>query len=145
MERAHSSNSGVGQTILVVDDDDSSRVAMQTLLELDGFHVVTAADGQEGLDHLHAGLEPIAILLDLCMPRMDGFQFRTVQAQEPRFAAIPVVVYSAQLHSTEHIAALRPAAYFEKPFDIDQLRRTFEQLRFAAASAPGALKPTPVK
>lgn len=128
------SNPTSSPTILIVDDDDASRNAMQTLLELDGFCVVTAADGQEGLDYLQHGLEPMAILLDLCMPRMDGFQFRSAQTQEPRLAAIPVVVYSAQLHSADHIAALRPAAYFEKPFDVDQLRHIFAQLSAAATS-----------
>lgn len=108
---------------------------MQMLLELDGFHVVTAADGQEGLDRLRAGLEPMAILLDLCMPRMDGFQFRSAQTQEPRLAAIPVVVYSAQVHAQDHITALQPAAYLEKPFDVDRLRLIFAQLSSAAAAA----------
>jgi CheY-like chemotaxis protein len=120
--------------ILVVDDDDASRNAMQVLLEMDGFRVVTAADGKEGLDYLHAGLQPMAILLDLCMPRMDGFQFRSAQAQEPKLANIPVVVYSAQLHANDRIAALKPAAYFEKPFDVDRLRLTFAELR--AATGP---------
>src|SRR5262245_25496903 len=111
-------------TILVVDDDDASRNAMQVLLEMDGFRVVTAADGAEGLNYLRAGLQPMAILLDLCMPRMDGFQFRSVQAQEPTLADIPVVVYSAQLHAQDRIEALKPTAYFEKPFDVDRLRLT---------------------
>jgi CheY-like chemotaxis protein len=126
-----SDNGSSQNCILVVDDDDASRNAIQVLLELDGFRVVTAADGVEGLDHLRAGLQPMAILLDLCMPRMDGFQFRSAQAQEPTLADIPVVVYSAQLHAHDLIAALKPAAYFEKPFDVDRLRLTFAQLRAA--------------
>jgi CheY-like chemotaxis protein len=120
------------QTILIVDDDENARSAMQVLLELDGFHVVTAADGLEGLERLRAGLQPMAILLDLCMPRMDGFQFRSVQRQEVALAAIPVVIYSAQLHSQDNIAQLKPTAYFEKPFNIDQLRLTFAELSTAA-------------
>ena len=107
---------------------------MQVLLEMDGFRVVTAADGAEGLDYLRAGLHPMAILLDLCMPRMDGFQFRSVQAQEPMLADIPVVVYSAQLHAQDRIAALNPTAYFEKPFDVDRLRLTFAELRAAGTA-----------
>lgn len=124
------------RTILIVDDDDVARDAMQMLLELDGFRVVTATDGQQGLEQLRAGLKPMAILLDLCMPRMDGFQFRLVQAQEPRLADIPVVVYSAQIHTPEHIAALKPTAYLEKPFSIDRLRLIFEQLSSAVAAPP---------
>lgn len=106
---------------------------MQVLLELDGYHVVTAADGVEGLEQLRNGLQPMAILLDLCMPRMDGFQFRSVQKQEAHLAAIPVVIYSAQLHSEERLADLSPAAYFEKPLDVDRLRHTFAQLGAATA------------
>lgn len=106
---------------------------MQVWLELDGYHVVTAADGVEGLEHLRGGLQPMAILLDLCMPRMDGFQFRSVQRQEAGLAAIPVVIYSAQLHYEDRIAALSPAAYFEKPLDVDRLRHTFAELSAATA------------
>jgi CheY-like chemotaxis protein len=122
--------------ILVVDDDDASRNVVQILLEMDGFDVVTAADGLEGLDYLRAGLQPLAILLDLCMPRMDGFQFRSAQAQEPTLADIPVVIYSAQLLAQDCLAALKPAAYFEKPFDVDRLRLTFAQLRAAGSNRP---------
>lgn len=120
--------------ILIVDDDENARSAMQVLLELDGFHVVTAADGLEGLEHLRNGLQPMAILLDLCMPRMDGFQFRSVQSQEVALAGIPVVVCSAQLHSQDHIAQLKPTAYFEKPLDVDRLRLTFAELSTAAST-----------
>lgn len=124
-------------TILIVDDDDVARDAMQLLLELDGFRVVTAMDGEQGLAHLRAGLKPLAILLDLCMPRMDGFQFRLAQTQEPRLADIPVVVYSAQMHTEERIASLKPTAYLEKPFNIDRLRSIFAQLSSARAASRG--------
>src|SRR6185369_1429953 len=92
MEPLSGETAKANRTVLIVDDDDASRNAIQTLLELDGFQVVTAVDGQEGIEQLRGGLVPMAILLDLCMPRMDGFQFRSLQTGEPRFAAIPVVV-----------------------------------------------------
>jgi CheY-like chemotaxis protein len=125
-------------TILIVDDDDVARDAMQLLLELDGFRVVTATDGEQGLAQLRAGLKPLAILLDLCMPRMDGFEFRLAQAQEPRLADIPVVVYSAQIHTAERIAVLKPTAYLEKPFNIERLRSIFAQLSSAASATRGS-------
>jgi CheY-like chemotaxis protein len=112
--------------VLVVDDDLAVRQAVEWLLEGDGFTVVTAADGAEALDRLRKGLEPCLILLDLMMPRMNGFEFRKAQMQDPKLAAIPLAVCSA------HGAAgcedeLRGAAYLAKPFAAGALLELVEQ------------------
>jgi two-component system, chemotaxis family, chemotaxis protein CheY len=88
----------VGQeplTVLVVDDEGDLAEALAEFLGDDGFHVVTATDGQTALDHLRRGLRPCAILLDLMMPRMNGWEFRREQLADQEIREIPVVVVTA--------------------------------------------------
>jgi CheY-like chemotaxis protein len=107
--------------ILVVDDDGEVREALAHLLELNGFAVVTAGDGDEALGRLRCGLRPCLIVLDLTMPQKDGFQFRREQLAAPDLAAIPVAVCSAvdDVRRASHL--LRADAYLTKPVDVDSL------------------------
>jgi CheY-like chemotaxis protein len=82
--------------VLVVDDDPDVREALAFALGDDGFDVLLAADGAEALSTLAAGAAPRAIVLDLGMPRMNGWQFRDLQKRDPALARIPVVVMTAQ-------------------------------------------------
>ncbi|PLS79555.1 MAG: response regulator, partial [Chloroflexi bacterium] len=83
-------------TILVVDDDSGIREALTDILEDEGYAVRSACDGQAALDLLRQQAEPPAlVLLDLMMPRMNGWQFRSEQRRDPALANIPVVVISA--------------------------------------------------
>src|ERR671936_275104 len=98
--------------ILVIDDDEGIRTALAEILELSGYDVAVAADGLEGVELLEYGLEPAAIVLDLMMPRMDGWTFLDRLRHDPRFQDLPVVVTSA-------VAAERPAGAdvcLQKPF-----------------------------
>jgi CheY-like chemotaxis protein len=107
--------------VLVVDDDPEMRDSMEMLLQSDGYAVVTAEHGEAALTSLRGGISPCAILLDLMMPVMDGFQFRQEQLSDPRIAAIPVITYSGHYDVQANAARLRPAAYFQKPVDPDVL------------------------
>jgi two-component system, chemotaxis family, chemotaxis protein CheY len=103
--------------VLIIDDDESIRTALAELLELSGYQVAVAADGQDALELLADGLEPNAIVLDLVMPRMDGWAFLSRLRADPRFQGVPVVVTSA-------IASQAPAdadVYLQKPFDLGLL------------------------
>lgn len=93
------------QTILVVDDDDSARELASRALEAHGFSVMEAKDGQEALDLLKE-VQPAAILLDLMMPRVDGFQLIESLKAHPPWSDIPVVVMSAMDLSEEVFARL---------------------------------------
>jgi len=83
--------------VLVVDDDESVRVAVRELLTDEGFGVVTATDGQDALERLAAmeteGSPPCLILLDLRMPRVDGWEFLARRDGSPSPRA-PVVLLS---------------------------------------------------
>ena len=81
--------------ILIVDDDSDLRLALTELLEEEGYAVEGAADGRGALVKLQAGLRPSLILLDLMMPGMNGWDFRTAQLEDPTLRALPVVVVTA--------------------------------------------------
>ena len=111
-------------TILIIDDDAGIRDALAEILELSGYHVAVAADGQEGVELLEVGLEPSAIVLDLMMPRMDGWTFLDRLRHDPKHQGVPVVVTSA-------VASESPAGAdlcLQKPFDVGQLDRAVARL-----------------
>src|SRR5262249_19103493 len=81
----------MNRTVLFVDDDDDIRDAVSDLLELGGWTVARAGDGEEALDWLMRNELPALILLDLKMPRCDGYEFRARQLADARLAAIPTV------------------------------------------------------
>ncbi len=110
--------------ILLVEDEPSTRDAMALVLELQGYKVITVADGQQALDHLRQDGRPCVILLDLMMPVLDGWGFRAQQQQDPSLASIPIVVVSADGGVPQKAAALGASAYLQKPVDIDQLLAT---------------------
>lgn len=110
--------------LLVVDDDADIRNVLTEILEVMGYEVTAAVDGQEAVALLEYGLEPRAIVLDMMMPRMDGWTFLARIKADPRFEALPVVVASA---ATED----RPAAadaWLRKPFDVVDLAREIARL-----------------
>lgn len=80
--------------ILVIEGNDAMRERLRSTLELEGFAVEAAANGQEALDRLEAGLRPCVIVMDLMMPAMNGFEFRRQQLRNPELVRIPVITYS---------------------------------------------------
>ena len=116
------------QTLLVVDDDLDIRDALQDVLEGAGYSVRLAADGQQALESLRAGWHPDLILLDLMMPRMNGFEFRDVQRHEEPLCRIPVLLASADPALPQAARALGVAGYLRKPLDLDDLLGTVDRL-----------------
>ncbi|MFW5967677.1 MAG: response regulator [Persicimonas sp.] len=81
--------------VLIAEDVEATRDVLRRTLEDAGFETVCAADGGEALDHLEEGLEPGAILLDLMMPRVDGFELLERMRQKEDWSKIPVIVVTA--------------------------------------------------
>ena len=108
--------------ILVVEDDADLRRSLAEVLEDEGCVVACAKDGEDALRQLD-GLPPQAILLDLTMPGMDGWTFRSLQRSDPRLASIPTIVISAAFAADPRGLAeeLAPDAYLPKPFDVGTL------------------------
>ncbi|HKQ05094.1 MAG TPA: response regulator [Blastocatellia bacterium] len=121
---------GDGQHVLVVDDDDAARAAIRRLLEGEGWAVTEAENGRVALDRL-ASRRPAAILLDLIMPEMDGFEFiRGMQAHEG-LKRPPVIVITAKDITAED--RLRLNGYVEKilekgSYSREQLMREVRDL-----------------
>jgi CheY-like chemotaxis protein len=111
------SQPGTGRSILLVEDDDIIRRAIEMVLEWEGYQVDCATNGQEALDHLRAGHHPSLIVLDVMMPVLDGEQFRLQQLRDPAMADIPVIVVSAASFA-ESVNAVR---HIRKPFEVQEL------------------------
>ena len=92
-------------TVLIIDDDLPVRTALKELFETEGYAVTLAANGHAALNHLRKGLRPCAILLDLMMPVMDGWDFRNEQLADPDLKDIPVVILTAAGFSAETVRA----------------------------------------
>jgi CheY-like chemotaxis protein len=106
--------------VLIVEDDADVREMMAQLLTLEGFDAVTATDGVEALVKLEAaGPQPHVIVLDMMMPRMDGWTFVDRQISMPAIAEIPVIIVSAA--PADRLRAVPVAAVLQKPVNFDEL------------------------
>ncbi len=106
-------------TVFIVEDDVDTREMLGRFLELEGYHVESAANGKLALERLDAGTPACVILLDLMMPVMDGWQFRREQARHAALADIPVIIVSAA--GRDRIQQIDADAYLLKPIDLDEL------------------------
>ena len=106
--------------VLVVDDDRSVRESLSGLLDLKGYSVLEADNGQKALDVLEkASYLPCVILLDLAMPIMDGHAFLKLRAKHPMLRQIPVVVVSGSPPGGQPLNGI--SAYLQKPVSFDRL------------------------
>ena len=115
--------------ILVIDDDPDSRDLLQRAFEADGFVVVTAASGEEGLD-LARRLRPGFITLDVMMPGMDGWAVLRQLKDDPELEHIPVVMISIVAEEAMGYA-LGAHAYLGKPIDRDRLIARIHEIGMA--------------
>jgi DNA-binding response OmpR family regulator len=107
-------------TILTADDDPQLLRLMARNLEFEGYEVLTASDGDLALKHINQ-YSPHLVLLDIMMPRMDGF---TVCQKVREFSTVPIIIVTARGQSGDIVKALDLGAddYLIKPFSIDELR-----------------------
>ena len=115
--------------VLVVDDSLTVRRVSQRMLERCGYAVVLARDGMEALEKLQT-ISPDVVLLDIEMPRMDGFELLRKIRQEPHTHKLPVVMItsrSAEKHR-EHAFRLGATDYLGKPFNETELLALLKQL-----------------
>ena len=117
--------------VLVAEDEPLIRALVTMAFEAEGYDVDTAADGAEALAKA-CRQPPHAIVLDLMMPGMDGWDFLEAWQSQPTSRAVPVVVTSAGYRRDAH-AALDVQAFLTKPFDIDRLVTTVTRLVVAGS------------
>ena len=118
--------------VLVVDDDEQIRDAVGELLADEGFTFETAVDGEDALEQLiTATTPPDVILLDLMMPRRNGYELLDVLRASVTLVDVPVIVLSAHISSPP----LGAVAWLRKPFKSEELIATIERV---TSSGPAA-------
>jgi signal transduction histidine kinase/CheY-like chemotaxis protein len=122
----------VAHRILVIDDDSTARELLSDHLKAEGFSVVTANGGLEGLK-LAKEVHPTAITLDVMMPDLDGWSVLAALRQDPVLADIPVVMVSIADEQKRGVA-LGAVGYLTKPIDRERLRKVMA--RFQSSSRP---------
>jgi CheY-like chemotaxis protein len=115
--------------VLVVDDNKVIRQLIRVNLELEGFEVVTAADGVECLDVIHQ-VRPDVVTLDVVMPRLDGLRTAARLRADPRTRNLPLAIISAcTQYEVESGLDVGVDAFLSKPFEPADLVRLVRQLR----------------
>jgi chemosensory pili system protein ChpA (sensor histidine kinase/response regulator) len=112
----------VAPTIMVVDDSLTVRKITTRLLSKEGYQVVTAKDGVDALQHLQEIL-PDVMLVDIEMPRMDGFELTKNVRSDPQTAHIPIIMITSRTAEKHRNYAMELGvnAYLGKPFQEDEL------------------------
>jgi DNA-binding response OmpR family regulator len=115
--------------VLVVDDDEVIRRLIAVNLQLEGFEVETAVDGQDCLDKV-GDIDPDVITLDVMMPRLDGWETAVQLRRSPDTAHIKVVLITARAQEDDkmHGARVGADAYLTKPFDPNEMIRVVREL-----------------
>ncbi|HZN64414.1 MAG TPA: response regulator [Tepidisphaeraceae bacterium] len=120
--------------VLVVDDDPDARELMRRILSREGYRVVVAPDGKEGL-RLAKEVRPCAITLDVLMPTMDGWAVLTALKGDPELAGIPVIMVT--ITSDKTLAyALGAKDFLTKPLERDRLLSVLRKLDFDCRLVP---------
>jgi HAMP domain-containing protein/CheY-like chemotaxis protein len=112
-----------GRKVLVVDDDVRNIFALTSALEAHNMEVVHAENGQEGIDLLKATPDIEAVLMDIMMPEMDGYEAITAIRQMAEYKRLPIIALTAKAMKADRDRCLQVGAsdYISKPLDIDQL------------------------
>src|SRR4051812_21904747 len=109
-------------SVLIVDDDLDILAALAEMLESEGYQVTMVTDARAALSHLRDGLRPCVILLDLMMPGMNGWDFRTEQLKDVALRDIPVVIVTAANVTEEALKGqLGDISLLRKPAMEDEL------------------------
>lgn len=115
-------------TILVVDDSPVVVEAVKGALQGDGLTVVTATDGLEAIDMVklhHVDL----ILLDIDMPRMNGYQVCKLLKNDPKFRDIPIIMLTAKTSEADRLWGIKAGSdeYITKPFDYNKVKEALKR------------------
>ena len=113
---------GEPHRILLVDDEPSIIKMVSKRLEVEGFEVLVAMDGQEGL--VKAQTEhPALVILDIMLPKLNGYEVCTMLKQDSRYQKIPIILFTAKTQAKDEKLAMECGAnaYVRKPFLAQEL------------------------
>ena len=121
--------SGAARTILVVEDFEDNRFMMRRLLEMSGYRVVEAVNGEQAVEAAERE-RPDLILMDLSLPKLDGLAATRRIREQNGAARVPIVAVSAHDTTDFHADALAAGCneYVTKPIDFDQLVSLLDRL-----------------
>ena len=108
------------KSVLIVEDDEDVRGALAAFLEGEGYSVLEASDGAEGLRRLRSE-DVCLVLLDLWMPGMTGWEFRAEQVKDHSVADVPVVIITADHAAATKTADLGVSGFMTKPIEFPEL------------------------
>ncbi|MBU1342223.1 MAG: response regulator [Proteobacteria bacterium] len=110
----------MNKKILIIEDNDQNMYLMRFLLESEGFVVIGAEDGRNGVE-LALGCRPLAILLDIQLPEMDGYAVAAELKKYKELEHVPIIAVTsyAMVGDRERVLSAGATAYIEKPIDPD--------------------------
>ena len=134
------SPASVGQTLLLVEDNEDNRIIYSTVLRHLGYQVVEAQDGAEAIQ-LARSVQPDLILMDISIPKVDGWEATRILRQDPLTASIPIVALTAHALADDRARAAEVgfSSYLAKPVEprvvVAEVRRLIGD---GAGSPPSA-------
>lgn len=116
-------------TILVVDDDFGTRLSISDYLELSGYHVITANNGEDALLMVEK-YHPDLIVTDIMMPKMNGYELVRRVRQQSMFRLLPVILLTARTETQERILGYQSGCdlYLPKPFELEEISAAIRNL-----------------
>lgn len=119
----------IQKTILIIEDEEDMVYAIALQLKTAGFKVISAADGQEGLEKVRKE-KPDLIILDLMLPKIDGYKVSRMIKFDERYKDIPIVMLTSRSQESDKELGFEVGAnaYITKPFDPKVLAETIEKL-----------------
>jgi len=117
------------QKILIVDDEAGIVNIVKARLEANNYRVVTAYDGEEALEKTSQET-PDLILLDLMLPKIDGYMICSLLKKDARYASIPIILFSARSTEADKALGMKVGAnaYITKPVNMDSLLAKIDEL-----------------
>lgn len=119
----------MGKKILIVEDERDLSKTISFRLEANGYDVIAAYDGQDGLDKARSQ-KPDLIIMDLMLPKMDGYKACALLKSDARYSKIPVIIFTARAQD-EDVKMGKEAgadAYITKPFEPNTLLSKIREL-----------------
>jgi CheY-like chemotaxis protein len=113
------------KNILIIEDDESIRKMIASVLEVEGYSVAAASNGKQALEKIRGGAVPDIILLDMMMPVMNGWDFLDFVRSNATTSKIPIIVVSAY---AEIAKSVKPDAVVAKPVQLKSLLQAIEGL-----------------
>lgn len=120
---------GPGKKILIVEDEPNVRNFVKVYLEFEGYEVVEAKNGREGLERVKAD-QPDLVVTDIMMPEMDGVTFYKTLRQDEKTKSLPVIVLTVkdEFEDIKYAYLIGVDEYITKPFDPQQLVRKIKEI-----------------